>query len=161
MHMVNHPTASRPTADHHQPHTPTSTIIPNHPDIHSSHQLRHLTALTLSLQDMDKFVPGQQPQRPGYGGHTTYPPQQPLSHQHYGGNSAQTASPQEVTAYSRLLQTVTQEKQLQIMIPFNGPRPDRYAAVAPTKVQQYCNRFHILTEVGRDLVKLALFDIIL
>lgn len=54
-----------------------------------------------------------------------------------------------------------QEKQLQNMIPFNDQRLDRYAAVAPAKVQQYCNRFHIPIEVGRDLVKLALFDIVL
>ena len=47
------------------------------------------------------------------------------------------------------------------MISFNDPRLDRYATVAPAKVQQYCNRFHIPTEVGRDLVKLALFDIVL
>lgn len=47
------------------------------------------------------------------------------------------------------------------MISFNDPRLDRYAAVAPAKVQQYCTRFHIPIEVGRDLVKLALFDIVL
>ena len=47
------------------------------------------------------------------------------------------------------------------MVSFNDPRLDRYAAVAPAKVQQYCNRFHIPIEVGRDLVKLALFDIVL
>ena len=43
----------------------------------------------------------------------------------------------------------------------NDPRLDKYAALAPAKVQQYCNRYKIPIEVGRDLVKLALFDIIL
>ena len=47
------------------------------------------------------------------------------------------------------------------MISFNDPRLDRYAAVAPAKIQQYCSRFRIPLEVGRDLVKLALFDIFL
>ena len=47
------------------------------------------------------------------------------------------------------------------MIPLNDPRLDRYAAVAPAKVQQYCSKYSIPIEVGRDLVKLALFDVVL
>ncbi len=47
------------------------------------------------------------------------------------------------------------------MIPLNDPRLDRYAALAPAKVDQMCSQWQIPMEVGRDLVKLALFDIIL
>lgn len=46
------------------------------------------------------------------------------------------------------------------MIQPNDPRLDRYAAVAATKIDQLCARWHIQREVGQDLVKLALFDII-
>lgn len=47
------------------------------------------------------------------------------------------------------------------MIQPNDPKLDRYAAVAPAKIEQLCNRWNLPREVGRDLVKLALFDIIL
>ncbi len=47
------------------------------------------------------------------------------------------------------------------MIPLNDPRLDRYAALAPAKVEHLCNQWQIPMEVGRDLVKLALFDVIL
>jgi hypothetical protein len=60
-----------------------------------------------------------------------------------------------------LLQDVIQEKRLQNMIPLNDPRMDRIASQAPAKVEQLCRQWGIPLEVGRDLVKLALFDIIL
>ena len=47
------------------------------------------------------------------------------------------------------------------MIPLNDPRLDRIAALAPAKVDQLCSQWQIPMEVGRDLVKLALFDIVL
>ncbi len=47
------------------------------------------------------------------------------------------------------------------MIPLNDPRLDRIASQAPAKVEQLCRQWGIPLEVGRDLVKLALFDIIL
>ena len=47
------------------------------------------------------------------------------------------------------------------MIPINDSRLDRYAAQAPAKVEQLCRQWRIPLEVGRDLVKLALFDVIL
>ncbi len=47
------------------------------------------------------------------------------------------------------------------MIPLNDPKVDRYAALAPAKVDHLCNQWQIPKEVGRDLVKLALYDIIL
>ena len=47
------------------------------------------------------------------------------------------------------------------MIQPNDPRLDRYAIAAPAKIDQLCARWNVPREVGQDLVKLALFDIIL
>ena len=47
------------------------------------------------------------------------------------------------------------------MIQPNDPRLDRYATVAASKIEQLCSRWNIGMEVGQDLVKLALFDIVL
>lgn len=47
------------------------------------------------------------------------------------------------------------------MIQPNDPRLDRYAASAGPKIDQLCSRWRIPREVGQDLVKLALFDIVL
>lgn len=47
------------------------------------------------------------------------------------------------------------------MIPLNDPRLDRYAARGATQVNELCRRWKIPVEVGRDVIKLALFDIIL
>ena len=59
------------------------------------------------------------------------------------------------------MRATIQEKRLQGMIQPNDPRLDRYAAVAASKIEQLCARWHIGLEVGQDLVKLALFDIVL
>ncbi|MCJ1262509.1 hypothetical protein MMC22_002379 [Lobaria immixta] len=99
-----------------------------------------------------------------YGQTSQYPPQQQggqyAPQQQYGGPPAQPANPQQIEAYKQLLRGAIQEKQLQNMIQPNDPRLDRYAAVAATKIDQLCARWHIQREVGQDLVKLALFDII-
>lgn len=47
------------------------------------------------------------------------------------------------------------------MIQPNDPRLDQYAAVAASKIEQLCTRWRIGMEVGQDVVKLALFDIVL
>lgn len=47
------------------------------------------------------------------------------------------------------------------MIPLNDPILDRYAALAGPKVEQVCTQWRIPKEIGRDIAKLALFDIIL
>lgn len=59
------------------------------------------------------------------------------------------------------MRATIQEKRLQGMIQPNDPRLDRYAAVAAGKIEQLCARWQIGLEVGQDLVKLALFDIVL
>lgn len=86
---------------------------------------------------------------PQYGGAPAGPP---------GG---QQGSPAEIAAYKDSLIKVVQEKRLQNVYPPNDQRLDRYAAMAPGKINHVCQRFNIPLEVGRDLVKLALFDIVL
>ncbi|KAL8648822.1 MAG: hypothetical protein Q9226_005830 [Calogaya cf. arnoldii] len=97
-----------------------------------------------------------------------YPPQQQQQYQPAPGQYGQQpayqpvqANPQQVGAYKQLLQTTIQQKSLQNMIPPNHPALDRYAQRAVGQIDQLCHRYKISTEIGRDLVKLALFDIIL
>lgn len=47
------------------------------------------------------------------------------------------------------------------MIPLNDSKLDRYASVAAGQIDQLCVKWQIQKEVAQDLVKLALFDIIL
>ena len=47
------------------------------------------------------------------------------------------------------------------MYPPNDPRLDRYASKAATQVDQLCAKWRVPREVGQDVVKLALYDIIL
>lgn len=47
------------------------------------------------------------------------------------------------------------------MIPLNDPRLDRYASIAASQIDQICARWQIQKEVAQDLVKLALFDIMI
>jgi len=60
-----------------------------------------------------------------------------------------------------MLQTVIQEKNLQSMFPPNDPRLDQIAQIAGPKVSQLCSTWRVVPEIGQDIVKLALFDIIL
>ncbi|KAI4247640.1 MAG: hypothetical protein L6R42_009562, partial [Xanthoria sp. 1 TBL-2021] len=97
-----------------------------------------------------------------------YPPQQQQQYQQGPGQYGQQpayqpvqANPQQVAAYKQLLQTTIQQKSLQNMIPPNHPALDRYAQRAASQMDQLCRRYKFLPEIGRDLVKLALFDIIL
>ncbi|KAL8785087.1 MAG: hypothetical protein Q9213_003592 [Squamulea squamosa] len=97
-----------------------------------------------------------------------YPSQQQPQHlqrsgqfgQQYGQPPVQ-ASPQQAGVYKQLLQTTIQQKTLQNMIPPNHPSLDKYAQRAASQVDQVCARWNIPREIGQDLVKLALFDIIL
>ena len=59
------------------------------------------------------------------------------------------------------MQATIQEKRLQNMIPPNDPRLDFYAQRAAGQVDQLCAKWRVPKEVGQDIVKLALFDIIL
>ncbi|KAI4087096.1 MAG: hypothetical protein LQ344_007041 [Seirophora lacunosa] len=52
-------------------------------------------------------------------------------------------------------------KSLQNMIPSSHPNLERCAQRAPSQIDQLCARWHIPREIGQDLAKLALFDIVL
>lgn len=61
--------------------------------------------------------------------------------------------------YRRILQDVIQEKNLQRMFP-----PEKLDAIVKrlgNQVDQICQAWRLPREIGIDLVKLALFDIIL
>ncbi|KAL8680380.1 MAG: hypothetical protein Q9186_003409 [Xanthomendoza sp. 1 TL-2023] len=80
--------------------------------------------------------------------------------QQYGNNSVQ-ANPQQIGAYKQLLLATIQQKSLQNMIPPNHPILDKYAQRAAIQVDQLSAQWNLPREMGQDLVKLALFDIIL
>lgn len=101
-----------------------------------------------------------------------YPPQQPGGYgapppqggQYPGGPSGapyQPAGPQQLAAYKQVLQAVIQEKNLHAMYPPNSGALEQVAARADAQVNQICTAWRIPREVGQDIVKLALFDIIL
>src|SRR5204863_6956817 len=60
-----------------------------------------------------------------------------------------------------ILQSTIQEKQLQNMYPPNSPIIDQIAARVTSQVDQLCQTWRVPREVGQDIIKLALFDIIL
>ncbi|RYN60430.1 hypothetical protein AA0118_g6086 [Alternaria tenuissima] len=97
--------------------------------------------------------PGQPPQGqygapPPQGGYGGPPPPQQVQ-----------AGPAEVAGYKQLLQACIQEKGLQ-----NFPicqNLDRIAQDAPSKINQVIQRWRIQKEIANDIVKLALYDIVL
>ncbi|MCJ1411254.1 hypothetical protein MMC19_005342 [Ptychographa xylographoides] len=113
---------------------------------------------------------GQQGQYPSQGGPQQYggtpqggqqygaPP--PQRGQQYGSAPPQ-QRPQQAGAYKQLLQACIQENNLQNIYPPNDPRLDMYANKATTQVDQLCQRWRVPREVGQDVVKLALYDIII
>ncbi|KAL8839887.1 MAG: hypothetical protein Q9170_001567 [Blastenia crenularia] len=103
---------------------------------------------------------------PGQAHYQAYPggSSQPPSGQQYGpeyGASHQQTNSRETAPYKALLQSAIQENQLQSMFSPNDPRLDAYAARAPAQVADFASRYNIPMEMARDVVKLALFDIIL
>ncbi|GAB7347129.1 hypothetical protein MBLNU459_g3253t1 [Dothideomycetes sp. NU459] len=117
--------------------------------------------------------PGQQQQHqqapqgyPPQGQQGGYPPQQQQQQQYgqppqqqYGGGAP--AGPAEVAAYKQALQQTVQEKRLQAFYPPNAPAIDRIAQRAPTQIDRLCQAWRIPKEIGNDLVKLALYDVII
>ena len=57
--------------------------------------------------------------------------------------------------------TMIRERNLQGFYPPGDPKLDLYASRAPAQVDQLCARWRIPPEIGRDVARLALFDIIL
>ncbi|KAI9779725.1 MAG: hypothetical protein M1839_007223 [Geoglossum umbratile] len=97
--------------------------------------------------------PGQYP--PQSGG---YPPQ---GGQYGGPAPPQPAGPQQTAAYRQVLQSVVQEKNLQSFYPPGSPALEQIAGTVTNQVDQLCTAWRVPREVGQDIVKLALFDIIL
>jgi len=81
----------------------------------------------------------------------------------YGQQSFQQSAPsgQDVNGYKVALQRAIQEKGLERIIPPNSPIIDDIARKASFKVADICNQWRIPQEVGRDLVRLGLYDIVL
>ncbi|KAH9877892.1 hypothetical protein J1614_003109 [Plenodomus biglobosus] len=87
------------------------------------------------------------PQGGGYGG----PP--PLQ-QVQGG-------PAEIAGYKQLLNACIQEKGLQSFYPPNSPIIEQIAQQAAPKVNEVIQRWRVQKEIANDIVKLALYDIVL
>jgi hypothetical protein len=64
------------------------------------------------------------------------------------------------SAFRASLQATIDEKRIQAMFP-NPQILDQICQVAPSKVEQLCQSWRVPREVGQDIVKLALFDIII
>jgi hypothetical protein len=113
----------------------------------------------------------QQPPQGQYGAPQQTPygaPQQQYGAPQQGGYPPQGGAPapggrqpsQDPNKYRQLLQQTIQEKGIQSF--FQNPQIlDQICHVAPGKVQQLCQTWRVDPEVGHDIVKLALFDIIL
>ncbi|KAL8970161.1 MAG: hypothetical protein Q9197_003953 [Variospora fuerteventurae] len=128
------------------------------PALHGAPEARSAQlSLTTQQSSQAHYLPQQS------GGQ--YPPAQQGNGQ-YGqqqqyGPPSQAANPREIEIYKGLLRSAIQENQLQNMISPNDPRLDAYAARAPSQVANFATRFKIDMEIARDIIKLALFDVIL
>lgn len=71
------------------------------------------------------------------------------------------AGPAEVAGYKQLLQACIQEKGLQGFYPPNSPVLDQIAQQAAGKVNQVIQRWRVQKEIANDIVKLALYDIVI
>lgn len=70
-------------------------------------------------------------------------------------------SPAEVQAYRQLLQDCINEKGLQTFYPQGSPVIDQIAQQAAGKINQVIQRWRVQKEIANDIVKLALYDIVL
>lgn len=70
-------------------------------------------------------------------------------------------SPAEVQAYKQLLQDCINEKGLQTFYPQGTPVLDQIAQQAAQKINQVIQRWRVQKEIANDIVKLALYDIVL
>ncbi|KIV93229.1 hypothetical protein, variant [Exophiala mesophila] len=110
---------------------------------------------------------GPQQGQPPYPGGPGAPPQQyggpqqggPPPQQQYGGGPP--APVGNVGAYKQLLQAAIQEKGLQNFYPPGHPQLDQIANRASAQVAQLAQAWRINPEIASDIVKLALYDVIL
>jgi hypothetical protein len=66
-----------------------------------------------------------------------------------------------LAGFKQALQQCIQEKQLQNFYPPNSPVLDQLAQKAAQQIGPLCQRWHIQPEIGNDLVKLGLYDIVI
>ncbi|KAI4223535.1 MAG: hypothetical protein L6R36_005355 [Xanthoria steineri] len=118
-------------------------------------------------QQQQQYPPQQKQQYPPQQ-QQQYPPQQQQQYQQAPGQYGQQpayqpaqANPQQFAAYKQLLQTTIKQKSLENTFRPNPLDLDRYAQRAAGQIDQLCTRYKIPHEIGQDLVKLALYDIIL
>ncbi|OJD16866.1 hypothetical protein AJ78_03010 [Emergomyces pasteurianus Ep9510] len=111
--------------------------------------------------------PGQYPPQgaPGYPpqGAPGYPPQgpPPQGAPQYGAPPPQQGGPHMIAAYKQVLMSTIQEKNLHTMYPPNSPILDQIASRVTNQIDQLCATWRVPREVGQDILKLALFDVIL
>merc|ERR1711939_437164 len=99
--------------------------------------------------------PGQAPPPQGQ-----YPPQG--GQQGYGqAPPPAQAGPAQIQGFKQSLQATVQERQLQSFYPPNSPVLDQIANKAAQQVLGLCQRWRIPMEIGNDLVKLGLYDIVI
>ncbi|KAF1999923.1 hypothetical protein P154DRAFT_522998 [Amniculicola lignicola CBS 123094] len=79
----------------------------------------------------------------------------------YGAPAQVGGSPAEIAAYKQLLVSCIQEKQLHNFYPPNSPALDQIAQRAAAQINQVIQRWRVAKEVANDIVKLALYDIVL
>ncbi|KAI9661427.1 MAG: hypothetical protein M1829_006258 [Trizodia sp. TS-e1964] len=160
----NYPSYQQPPQGQ-QPY-PYQSQAPQYPPQPQQYPSQGQAQYSLQPQQYQQYPP--QPQ--GYQGQ--YPPQQqggygappPQAGQYAGGPGGaphQPAGPQQIAAYKQVLQAVVQEKNLHAMYPPNSGALDQIASRVTSQVDQICAAWRIPREVGQDIVKLALFDIIL
>ncbi|KAK2813365.1 hypothetical protein FQN50_000680 [Emmonsiellopsis sp. PD_5] len=117
-------------------------------------------------QSQSPYVRGQQPGQYPPQGAPGYPPQgasgyPPQGAQQYGAPPPQPPSPHMTAIYKQALLNTVQEKRLQAMYPPGSPALDQIASRITNQVDHFCSTWKVPREVGQDIVKLALFDVIL
>ncbi|KKZ59966.1 hypothetical protein EMCG_00806 [[Emmonsia] crescens] len=118
-------------------------------------------------QQQQQYPQSQSPygQRPGQ-----YPPQGAPGYPAQGlppqgapqyGAPPQQPGPHLIAAYKQILMSTIQEKNLHAMYPPNSPILDQIASRVTNQIDQLCATWRVPREVGQDILKLALFDVIL
>ncbi|KIW00041.1 hypothetical protein, variant [Verruconis gallopava] len=97
--------------------------------------------------------PGQAPPQAQYA--------PPAGQQGYGQPPPPQAGPAQIASYKQALQQCIQERGLQSFYPPNSPAVDQIANKAAQQVAGLCQRWRIPQEIGNDLVKLGLYDIVI
>ncbi|KAJ5583554.1 hypothetical protein N7535_002174 [Penicillium sp. DV-2018c] len=121
----------------------------------------------LLVNQAPPYPPSQGPPYPGGQGRPGPPSGPPPGHYGPPGgappNAAPSATPQQVGAYRSLLISTIQEKNLQSFYP--PERLDRLlqtlGAEAPGKLNKLVGEWNVPMEVATDVMKLALYDVIL